>query len=187
MSEWAIFLLGSIPLILISRRSFSNIKSHGLYRFLAWECILWLMISNIPYWFKYPFRINQILSWIFLSISLYLVIAGTLQIRKGGHASGKREGTELYEFEKTTRLVTVGVYRYIRHPMYSSLLFLTWGIFFKNSGPLVDLILDLLIAILSSILLYITARLEENENIAYFGEEYVEYRKNSYFFIPYIF
>jgi protein-S-isoprenylcysteine O-methyltransferase Ste14 len=33
--------------------------------------------------------------------------------------------------EKTTILVTTGAYRYIRHPLYSSLLFLAWGIFFK--------------------------------------------------------
>lgn len=187
MPGWAIFLLGSIPLILVSWNVFSNIKSHGFYRFLAWECILWLLISNLPVWFDHPFRINQILSWLLLLISLYLVIAGMLKIRKWGRASREREGAELYAFEKTTRLITNGIYRYIRHPMYSSLLFLTWGIFFKNPGTLAGLLLDLLIAILSSILLYITARLEEIENIAYFGKEYLEYRKRSYLFIPYVF
>jgi protein-S-isoprenylcysteine O-methyltransferase Ste14 len=120
-------------------------------------------------------------------ISLFLVIVSALKIRKWGRASGKRKGAELYAFEKTTRLITDGIYRYIRHPMYSSLLFLIWGIFFKNPGPPADLLPDLPVAILSSVLLYITARLEEVENIAYFGKEYVEYRKKSYFFIPFVF
>ena len=35
-----------------------------------------------------------------------------------------RENAALLELEKTSRLVTVGLYRYIRHPLYSSLLFL---------------------------------------------------------------
>jgi len=187
MPGWAIFLLGSILLILVSWKSFSKVRSHGLYRFLAWEGILWLLIRNLPVWFDHPFRTNQILSWLFLLISLFLVIAGTRKIRKWGQASRERKGADLYAFEKTTRLITDGIYRYIRHPMYSSLLFLTWGIFFKNPGSSADLLSELPVAILSSVLLYITARLEEVENIAYFGKEYVEYRKKSYFFIPFVF
>jgi protein-S-isoprenylcysteine O-methyltransferase Ste14 len=181
MSRPVIFLILSIPLILISWKVFFKFRSHGLYRFLAWECILWLLVNNIPYWFVHPLHISQIISWILLVLSLYVLIAGTLQIRKMGHISRERKGTELYNFEKTTHLVTDGIYKYIRHPMYSSLLFLTWGTFFKYAN------LSLLfVAILSSILLYITARLEELENIVYFGKQYVEYKKNSYLFIPYV-
>jgi protein-S-isoprenylcysteine O-methyltransferase Ste14 len=181
------FFILSIPIILISRNVFFNFRSHGFYRFLAWECILWLLIWNLPFWFYQPFSLHQILSWLLLLVSIYMVVTGTVQIRRKGHASHERTGKELYSFEKTTRLVTHGIYRYIRHPMYSSLLFLTWGIFFKNPGPLQDIIRDFSISILSSLFLYITARLEELENIAYFGDEYVKYRKRSHLFIPYVF
>ncbi len=181
MPQILIFLILSIPLILISRKVFFSVKSHGLYRFLAWECILYLLVCNIPYWFSPPWQLTQIISWIFLLLSLYMLIAGVWQIRKWGRASMTRKGNELYGFEKTTQLITRGIYKYIRHPMYSSLLFLTWGTFLKNTN------LSLLfVAILSTILLYITARLEELENIAYFGEEYLEYRKKSHLFIPYV-
>jgi len=100
MSRVVIFLILSIPLILFSWKVFFNVRSHGLYRFLTWECILWVLISNVPYWFIQPIQFHQIISWIFL---------------------------------------------------------------------------------------YITARLEELENIAYFGQDYIEYKKRSSMFIPYVF
>ena len=35
-------------------------------------------------------------------------------------------------FENTVKLVEVGLYRFIRHPMYASLLLLAWGAFLKH-------------------------------------------------------
>lgn len=66
--------------------------------------------------------------------------------------------------------------------LYSSLIFLTWGIFFKN------LTLELfIITLLSMVMLYITAIFDEKECIVYFGDKYKEYMKRSKMFIPYIF
>ena len=85
-------------------------------------------------------------------------------------------------FEKTTALVTVGIYRYIRHPLYSSLLFLAWGIFFKDpSWP------GGLLAVVATLFLVATARVEEAENVRFFGEEYKEYMKQTKMFIPFLF
>jgi len=84
--------------------------------------------------------------------------------------------------EKTTELVTTGVYGYIRHPFYSSLLFLAWGIFFKHI-TWVGIVLGIII----TILLFITAQKEEIENIAFFGEQYQEYMERTKSFIPYVF
>ena len=84
--------------------------------------------------------------------------------------------------EKTTTLVTTGIYRYIRHPLYSSLLFLAWGVFFKSfswaSGSLV---------VVASLFLVLTARQEEREDLGYFGESYREYRKHTKMFIPHVY
>ena len=66
--------------------------------------------------------------------------------------------------------------------LYSSLIFLTWGIFFKN------LTLELfIITLLSMVMFYITAIFDEKECIVYFGDKYKEYMKRSKMFIPYIF
>jgi protein-S-isoprenylcysteine O-methyltransferase Ste14 len=99
-----------------------------------------------------------------------------------GKPSQERTDDSLYTFEKTSELIESGIFKYIRHPLYGSLLFLTWGVFFKN--PVVEL---LIIACISSIALVITAKIEEKEDIAYFGNKYREYMKRSKMFIPYLF
>jgi len=175
-----VFILLSIPILVVSWRSIFSIKNHGLYRFIAWECILWLFISNILFWFKDIFSIHQIISWILLFLSLYPIISGVYLINKAGKEDNKREGS-LYQFEKTSELIERGIFKYIRHPLYCSLLILTWGVFLKH----LDFLL-LSVSLLSSVALFLTAWIEEKENIRYFGEKYREYMKKTKMFIPYV-
>ncbi len=130
MVDLVIFGILSIPLIILSWRTLSDTKSHGFYRFFSWECIIWLLISNYKFWFHHPFSIKQIFSWIFLFGSAYMLIAGVIHLRKWGKPAKNRNENSLYKFEKTTELVDTGIFKFIRHPLYSSLIFLTWGIFF---------------------------------------------------------
>jgi protein-S-isoprenylcysteine O-methyltransferase Ste14 len=180
MWKIAAFLFLSIPVVTLSWRSLSRITNHGFYRFLAWECILWLAVSNITYWFDDPFSPRQIISWILLIYCIYPLIAGTILIHKRGKPDIKRDNS-LHTFEKTTELIETGIFRYIRHPLYSSLLFLTWGIFFKHTT-----LFMLIIAGLSSVFLLTTALMEEKENIAYFGDKYKEYMKRTKMFVPFV-
>lgn len=182
MEKLLLFGILSLPVIVISGRTLFNTRSHGFYRFLSWECIIWLIVTNYKYWFDDPFSGRQIISWIFLLCSLYLVIAGALLLRKAGKPGPGRNDRVLYRFEKTSELVESGIFRYIRHPMYSSLIFLTWGILLKNIS--VEL---LIIAMISTLFLYFTALLDEKECISYFGDKYREYMKRSKRFIPLIF
>ncbi len=182
MGKLIFFGILSIPVILVSWRTLFNFKRHGFYRFFSWECIIWLFVSNYKYWFVNPCQISQIIAWICLLISAYLIIAGIIQIKKFGKQINNRDDNALYKFEKTSNLVNSGIYKYIRHPLYSSLLFLTWGIFLKN----MDIRL-FIIAIISSFFLYITARFDEKECLNYFGENYSYYMKNTKRFIPFIF
>ncbi|HGY56348.1 MAG TPA: isoprenylcysteine carboxylmethyltransferase family protein [Caldithrix abyssi] len=181
MDKIIIFLTLSVFLIFTSRRTLFNIKSHGFYRFLSWECIAWLLASNYNYWFQHPFSVHQIFAWFFLLISIYLVIAGLILIKKIGKPTRDRNEKTLYQFEQTTELIKTGIYKYIRHPLYSSLLFLTWGIYLKN--PASDLFF---ISLLSTVFLYLTAKFDEVECIKFFGNKYIEYMKTSKRFIPYI-
>ncbi|MFH1853404.1 MAG: isoprenylcysteine carboxylmethyltransferase family protein [Candidatus Neomarinimicrobiota bacterium] len=182
MNNLIVFLILSLPLVLVSRRSLSNIRSHGFYRFLAWEGMLWLLIINLRFWFTDPLAPHQLTAWFCLFYALVLVIAGTHLLRRSGRARSERDDATLYQFEKTTALVETGIYRYIRHPLYGSLLFLNWGIFFKHPAAV-----PLGVAILVSILLTATARIEEQENIAYFGPAYRDYMRRSKMFVPYLF
>lgn len=182
MESIILFVLFSVPVIIISWRTLFNMKSHGFYRFLSWECIILLFVSNYKVWFQHPFSIPQIISWVLLFSSIYLVIAGAMLLKKSGKPRKERDEDKLYAFEKTSTLVETGIYKYIKHPMYASLLFLTWGIYFK------DMSLALfIVAMLSTICLYLTAKADEEECIEYFGPEYIEYMKYKKMFIPFIF
>lgn len=181
MNRIILFLILSIPVILISWRTLTNIKSHGFYRLFSWECILWLFASNYTYWFDYPLAVHHIISWILLVVSGYFIIAGVTLMKKLGKPKNNRTEKTLYEFEKTTELIDTGIFKYIRHPLYSSLLFLTWGIYFKN--PATEL---LIVSLISTIFLYLTALFDEKECIKFFGDKYIEYMKKSRRFIPFI-
>jgi len=179
--ELIVFGILSIPLVYFSKHVIFNIKSHGFYRFLGWECIAWLLVGNYKFWFQEIFSPNQIISWIFLIYSLYLIIIGVDLIKKMGKSRETRKDGTLYQFEKTTELIESGLYRYIRHPLYGSLIFLTWGVFFKHvTIPL------LVITVLATVLFFITSKIEEKENTAYFGEKYLQYIKRSKMFVPFI-
>jgi protein-S-isoprenylcysteine O-methyltransferase Ste14 len=177
-----IFVLASIGIIYVSRSSLRHPRSHGFYRFFAWETTLALALLNIDHWFDDPFSPWQIVSWLFLVVSLLLVILGVQLLRLVGKPDKHRQDENLYEVEKTSQLVTVGAYRYIRHPMYSSLLFLAWGIFFKLPS-----LVGGALAVMATIFLVLTARIEEAENIRFFGDSYVEYMRKTKMFVPYLF
>lgn len=182
MEKVAVFGLLSLVIVYLSRRTIFNIHTHGFYRFLSWECIAWLLGNNLKYWFTNPFCTRQIFSWIFLFTGLYLVIAGVVLLKKVGKPTKSRDEKALYAFEKTEKLITSGIFHYIRHPLYSSLIFLTWGILLKN--PTFSLIC---LAALSSVFLYITAIYDEKECVRYFGKRYLSYMSKTKMFIPFLF
>lgn len=137
---------------------------------------------NIDFWFSNPFGTFQLIAWFLLFLSIYPGIAGFLMLRKFGESSEKINSDTDYKFEKTTKLVVAGIYKYIRHPMYASLLYLCWGIYFKQTG-----LIQFLLAVMISVFLFLTAKVEEKENLDKFGDEYLDYIKRSKMFVHYIF
>ena len=181
MERLIIFGTLSIPVIIISWRTLFNLRLHGFYRFLSWECILWLFASNYRYWFVDPFSVRQVFSWALLFTSTYVVSEGAVLLKRKGKPGRGSKQKNHYRFEETSSLVDTGIFKYIRHPLYSSLLFLTWGIFLKNiTVPL------FIISIFSSLFLFITALIDEKECINYFGDEYRLYMKRTRMFVPFL-
>lgn len=180
--QWLAFALGSAVLIGISWRVLRRPQSHGFYRFFAWELMLALLVLNAPVWFEDRYALHQKLSWLLLFTSLLVLGLGIFQLRRDGRASEQRIDDELYAFERTSQLVTGGIYRFIRHPLFCSLLLLTWGIACKQLNTL-----TLGLALLASALLYLAARRDEAECLAYFGEAYRAYMARSKMFVPYLF
>ncbi|HLO15855.1 MAG TPA: isoprenylcysteine carboxylmethyltransferase family protein [Anaerolineales bacterium] len=164
-------------------KSLRNPRSHGFYRFFAWEAILALFLINVKYWFYKPFAWNQIIAWPLLILCLIPLVFGVHTLRTRGKPAKRREGdSALLSFEKTTTLVTSGIYRYIRHPLYSSLFLLAWGIFFKSPS-----LLGTVLAVTATFFLVATAKADETECTHFFGVPYQEYMQKTKMFVPYIF
>jgi len=182
MTGTIIFLLGSLGFIYLSRRSLTNPSSHGFPRFMAFEGILGLGVLNVPSWFEEPFSLAQIISWVLLLGSAYLIISAIWTLRKYGKPDQTIEDSSRIALEKTTQLVIIGPYKFIRHPMYASLLYLAWGIFLKQISSLSTALVTLV-----SLTLLLTAVYEERENLRIFGDEYVQYTQRTKRFFPYLF
>jgi protein-S-isoprenylcysteine O-methyltransferase Ste14 len=177
-----LFIIFSAWLVYFSRESLRVPGSHGFYRFFAFECILALFLLNVGWWFYNPFSPTQWISWLLLVISGFLVLHGIILLRRLGRPDRNRQDVPLVGIEKTTILVTEGAYRYIRHPLYSSLLFLAWGIFFKCPTMLAGVL-----AVGATGFLWATAKADEAESIRFFGPSYQEYMKRTKRFIPFLF
>ena len=173
MLRLIIFASVTAGIIIFSWRSLHHWRSHGFFRFFAFESILALILLNAEYWFRDPFAAIQIMSWLLLVSSLTMAVAGFYLLGTTGRPQGN--------IENTTVLVNRGAYRYIRHPLYSSLLLLAWGAFLKDVSALSSALV-----LVASLFLIATARVEERENVEKFGSEYADYMKKTTMFIPYL-
>lgn len=140
-----------------------------------------MIIINAPHWFVFPIPIQQVVSWLLLVISIILVVSGVVLLRSAGKAVAPSEESPMFEWENTDKLVTTGIFRYIRHPMYSSLLFLAWGALLKSIT-----IGTLILTGVATLALVVTAKAEEAENLARFGMEYQKYIRRTRLFVPFL-
>jgi len=174
MFKLIIFAIVSAGIVILSQKSLRKPRSHGFFRFFAFESILVLILLNLEHWFSDPFSARQIVSWLLLLSSLILAVYGFYLLRMIGKPKGG--------IENTTTLVMLGAYKFIRHPLYSSLLLLGWGVFFKDPS-----LLGGILVMATSAFLIATARVEEAENLRKFGADYAMYMKTTKMFIPFLF
>ena len=173
MVRLSIFIILSICLIIWSWKPLCNRQAHGFYRFFAFESILALIIINTSTWFTNPFSVIQIISWILLLGSIIMAIQGFYLLHTIGRPT---KG-----IEDTTMLVKTGIYKYIRHPLYSSLILIAWGALLKDIA-----LLSAILVTLATIFSVATAMVEEKENLQRFGEEYASYMKSTKRFLPFL-
>ncbi len=182
MTRLTFLVLATLGNVLLSRRSLPETSSHGFHRFFAFEFLAGLLLLNLPHWFRRPLAPRQLLSWPSLVASAALAGHGFYLLRLVGRPRGRAEGALIPGFEDTSQLVRVGAYRYIRHPLYSSLLLLGLGAWLKDPSRLAT---NLLVG--AAGFLVNTALAEEKENAGRFGPAYEEYRRQTRLFVPGVF
>jgi len=170
MIELGIFILISILLLAFT---LSRPHRHRFPRFFAFEGLFALVLLNARSWFRDPLSLSQLISWIFLASSLIFALHGFWLLRKAG-SPGEN-------FEDTKQLVTIGAYRYIRHPLYCSLLLGGVGALLKAPS-----VLGFLLFTFVFVFVFVTAKVEEKDNIERFGDEYLAYMKTTRMFFPFL-
>ena len=175
------FVVVSSALLYISRGAMTRPRSHGFYRFFAWECILGLIWINLPVWGADPRALPQRVAMVLFMASVWLPVHAFRLLRRDGHPGEARQDEALIGFEKTTTLVTAGAFRYIRHPMYTALICLAWGIFLQQFTWL-----GLALVLAATVLLFVTALREEQECLAHFGQAYRDYMRRTRRFLPFL-
>jgi protein-S-isoprenylcysteine O-methyltransferase Ste14 len=148
-------------------------RYHGIARFFSFESIFIIVLLNVKIWFREPFSLLQIISWILLISSIYVAVAGFILL--------KRVGKPDSNIENTSVLVREGFYKYIRHPLYLSLFMVGTGAMLKDPG-----LLQLVLGVVNLAAVWLTARMEEKEMVARFGDAYQRYMKETKMFIPYL-
>jgi protein-S-isoprenylcysteine O-methyltransferase Ste14 len=171
MIQMAIFALGFAVIVAVSWYSLRRPNAYGFYRFFAFVGTLALVVLNAPLWFRDPFSAPRLLSWLMLLGSLVLAVHGFQLLQTVGRPEG--------HFENTTEVVRVGAYRYIRHPLYASLLLLGAGAFLKDVSLTGAIVLFMVVVSLIA-----TARVEEQDNLTRFGNAYAQYMKTTKMFVP---
>jgi protein-S-isoprenylcysteine O-methyltransferase Ste14 len=172
--QLTLFIGGSILFFLFSRPYLKDPRKHGFYRFFGWELTLFLVVINLPVWFDDPLSLHQTASWILLLASILVAGIGFLQLFHFGKPTGF--------FENTSTLVEKGFFKFIRHPLYSSLIMGSWGVALKNPD-----LLSLMTAMAATICYFFTSKVEEEEMLEKFGEDYRAYMRHTKMFIPFIF
>lgn len=170
MIQFGIFILLSILLLAFTLK---RPHRHRFPRFFAFESFLGLVLLNAASWFQNPWSLRQLISWIFLASSLVLALHGFRLLRIAGSPKD--------DIEETTQLVTIGAYRYIRHPIYCTLLLGGIGAFLKHPS-----FLGLILFLILVSFVFVTGKIEEDGNINRFGDEYRAYMETTKMFIPFL-
>jgi len=174
MTSTDIVIIAAVNLFLLWFSWWFSLKEgrfHGIPRFFGFSGLFLLTWFNFRFWFDEAFSLRQIVSWLLLFLSLFYLINALYFYVKYVKPAGMPENA--------TQLISKGIYRYLRHPMYGSLMFLTLGVYLKHPD-----ILASIIATLCMVAFYITAMVEEDEMIRKFGSDYEMYRKDTGMFLP---
>jgi protein-S-isoprenylcysteine O-methyltransferase Ste14 len=183
MIRLALFAAATAAIFGLSSRSLRSFRVHGFYRFFAFELLLALILLNLPVWFRNPFSARQLASYFLGAVSIALAIEGFRLLLVIGKPSRVGAQDTNLDFENTTTLVTTGAYRFIRHPLYASLLALAWSVFLKAPAAAFNIAL----AVSATGFLVATAVAEEGENLTRFGAAYAAYIKRTRRFVPFLF
>ena len=171
MVKIIIFGIIAVLIFLRFRGELRAPSRHGFYMFFAFEAILVLFYFNFRW--EEAVTWQRILPGIFLTLSALIAISGFYGL--------KRHGNPGKDWEDTTRLIQEGIFRHIRHPLYTSLMLLSLGILLNHWS-----IAAMATCAVALLFLLAASMAEERENLNKFGDGYRRYRKITKRYLPFL-
>jgi protein-S-isoprenylcysteine O-methyltransferase Ste14 len=148
--------------------------SYNIFSVISFAPILWL-VAVLPDQVLYSIPAP----WVYLSVAgqfgaLVMLVVGVLQTDTLSFIGLKQL---LGETERSSQLVTGGLYRWVRHPLYSA------GLLFIWLTPVMS-INSLIVIISASIYIIVGALFEERKLEREFGVAYAEYKAVTPMLVP---
>jgi protein-S-isoprenylcysteine O-methyltransferase Ste14 len=160
---------------------FERMKNEGPVTFLMLRILgftLWLICffyPIVPEWFEsFRFQLPPMVRWFGLCAALVSLPMGYSVFRSIG-----KNITDTVQTRAQHELITYGIYRYIRHPLYTTGFLLFFGL-----GTFAELLPVMLLSLIVLVTLYVRTFTEERFLIAQFGERYIQYRVQTGKFFP---
>jgi len=132
---------------------------------LIFGFLMWVMDQVFPE-FKYAWAWSQWLSLSLVVLTTVLIVAGVLAFKKAKTTVNPTHP------DKATTVVTTGIYRYTRNPMYLGFLFGLLAYVIYLSNPLTGLLLPAFVVIMNQFQI----KPEERMLSDLFGSAYQHYR-----------
>jgi len=126
----------------------------------------------------WPFMDNPLVSVLGL---LILCIGGIITVT--GRAQLSRFGTGVLQIEEEHKLVTTGIYRVLRHPIYAGGIAVIFGLLLTFRGVISALAVTIVYFFVFRHRLVFEERLLVQE----FGDEYIDYMRKTWRLIPYVY
>lgn len=187
LSACLLALANLIPqvVVIINPLLFVMFLPAGLYAILSWH---WIALKDIPdpfhpgeslYWLTYAIKVDEenplfpsLFRWGIID-SLLLIIGSAIFL--AAFASW------LINLRGDRKLLTSGIYGFVRHPQYLGITLLSLGVTIRSLRPLS------FIAWITLLFGYLVlASLEERNLIRIYGQRYEEYSRRVAFIIPYL-
>lgn len=135
--------------------------------------------TYLLYWFTPLFSWATVLSLLVRAFGLIIATYG-LYLFWLTHKTLGENWSPLLEVRKEHQLITTGIYKHIRHPMYTSIFILVIGLGML-SGNILVVMLPL---VMFYILYHMRVKDEEGMMVSWFGDEYILYKRRMGALLP---
>ncbi len=143
---------------------------------LSLYIVAWVTGLTLPLGILWGHTLQQYIGYWGMHIGTIMNIAGVLLVILGWKEIHRHYWTKE---QGTGKLVTNGIYSYIRHPQYTGFLLITSGLLIHWATLPLLIMWPILV-----LQYYKLAKQEETELEKEFGTEYIQYKKKTSMFIP---